>query len=41
MKMTEQNDITRVPNKANCAWEQNLMCFRILGKKLIKILKLG
>ena len=35
------NLISRVPNKASCAWEHNLMRFRMLGKKLIKILKLG
>ena len=27
---------SRVPNKASCAWEHNLMRFQTLGKKSIK-----
>ena len=32
-----KNKESRVPNEASCAWEHNLICFRILGKKLIKM----
>jgi hypothetical protein len=31
----------KVPNKASCAWEPNLINFPILGKKMVKIEKLG
>ena len=31
---------TRIPNKASCAWEHNLMRFQILGKKINKNLKI-
>ena len=31
-----KSNLCRVPNKASCAWEHNLMRFRILGKKSIK-----
>jgi hypothetical protein len=31
----------KVPNEASCAWEPNLINFPILGKKMVKIEKLG
>jgi hypothetical protein len=34
-------NLTKVPNEASCAWEPNLINFPILGKKMVKIEKLG
>jgi hypothetical protein len=43
VKMNNFNivDVTKVPNEASCAWELNLINFPILGKKMVKIEKLG
>jgi hypothetical protein len=35
------NTYHKVPNEASCAWEPNLINFPILGKKMVKIEKLG
>jgi hypothetical protein len=36
-----KNKLAKVPNEASCAWEPNLINFPILGKKMVKIEKLG